>query len=460
MKFFGDYYVGLDQVSVDNIRIFGGDLFVAGRVEGQIIVLGGDVTLESTSIVNGQIVAIGGTINEKDGSIVNGKVVEANIKEGISYSEGPSSDVIPQYHDFRQEERYISPIHWWTNPNIHWFIYNRNEGFLCTPFNWHWDRRSLSSLRLSLSLGYRFGLEESSRRFAGKLSLEKGFFKQRNLIVFASIFRESQTDDSHRMPLNENSLATLLARQDFYDRWDEEGSAFGAGFGLNSLRFKVSYRNVEIDSIPITHRQFKMFQRDRLFRPNLPVISGSVRSVSTTITARTPGLEALESGLGILITGEKILSADAFDPFTRVMGMLTANIKPTPDIVLRTRTLVGTTLDTLPEFRYFGVGGLGSVSAFPYKVQRGDRMLQTNVELVFLPEFLDDDILIALFADGGYAWKDEEHGFSDYDTILDNALTAIGIGFGDEDMDWRINIARPLDGRDVWETTFRLNFNF
>ena len=140
--------------------------------------------------------------------------------------------------------------------------------------------------------------------------------------------------------------------------------------------------------------------------------------------------------------------------------MLTVNFKPTYDIILRSRCLVGTTIDTLPRFRYFGVGGLGSVSAFPYKAQVGDQMLQANVELIFLPEFLDNDHLIALFADAGYAWMQKEHGFGDFSTINEKALTAIGIGLGDEDMDWRINIARPLDGRDVWETTFRLNFNF
>lgn len=470
MKFFGDYYVGIDQVSVDNIRIFGGDLFVAGRVEGQIIVLGGDVTLESTSIVNGQIVAIGGSIYKKEGAEVNGKVVEANIKEGISLSEGSGNEATPEYHDFRLEKRFPSSRYRWIHPDTHWFIYNRNEGFLWTPLNWHWNRRSLSTIRINFSLGYRFGLKESARRFAGRFTLEKSFFEDQNLLFFGSVFRESRTDDSYRLPLKENSLAALFARQDFYDRWDEEGYELGSGLNLGWIRVKTAYRSVEINSIPITHRQLKLFHKKRPFRSNenvlpLPLVPENVgvtnvQTISATLTTKTPGFEAIRSGAGLVVTGEKVLHADSFDPFTRLLSNVTANLELAADIVLRSRFLVGTTTDTLPEYRYFGVGGLGSVSAYPYKKQRGDRMLQTNVELIFLPDFLDHDLLIALFADAGHAWMQDAYDLTDLGKIMDKALTAIGIGIGDDDMDWRINIARPLDGRDVWETTFRLNLNF
>ncbi|MDP6965820.1 MAG: hypothetical protein QF551_00905, partial [Candidatus Marinimicrobia bacterium] len=99
-------------------------------------------------------------------------------------------------------------------------------------------------------------------------------------------------------------------------------------------------------------------------------------------------------------------------------------------------------------------------TANPYKSQTGDRMIQMNVELVFLPDFLDDDWFIALFTDVGHAWMHIDHGFTDFNTISADAVTAIGVGIGGEDMDWRFNIARPLDGRDTWQTTLRFNMNF
>ena len=457
-KFFGDYYVGIDKVSRDNIRIFGGDLFVAGRVDGQIMVLGGDVTLESSCIVNGQIVAVGGSILKKEGAVVHGKLVEANIKEGISYSEGAGHEEEPEQHTFKLERRMRRSLKSWIHPDIHWFVYNRNEGFVWTPFNWRWDRRSQSSIRLSVSLGYRFGQNE----LAGRFTLEKGFLENRNLVVFASAFNESRTDDSYRLPKKENTLAAFLARQDFYDRWNEQGYELGMGFDVGWARIKAAYRYADTDSISITRRQARFFQKNRLFRSNeyVPVIPGDVRSLLATLSVRTPGLTELSTGAGLIVSGDHILKADKFGSFTRMKTTFMANWEFATDIFFRSRFLAGATTDTLPAFQYFGVGGLGSVSGYPYKLQLGDRMLQANVELMFLPDFFDGDLYISLFADAGYAWMQKAHGFTDLQSITDETITAIGIGLGDEDMDWRINIARPLDGRDVWETTFRLNLNF
>ena len=133
IKFFGDYYLGADQTSKENVRVFGGDLFLAGTVEGQIIVVGGDATLESTAVINGRVVAIGGEIFRKEGSVVNGEIVQANIREGINLSRNEGSlsekesDTFEFEDDFNEhhEWRYSSLVH----PQINWFIYNKDEGF-------------------------------------------------------------------------------------------------------------------------------------------------------------------------------------------------------------------------------------------------------------------------------------------------------------------------------------------
>ncbi|MBC8402370.1 MAG: BamA/TamA family outer membrane protein, partial [Candidatus Marinimicrobia bacterium] len=115
------------------------------------------------------------------------------------------------------------------------------------------------------------------------------------------------------------------------------------------------------------------------------------------------------------------------------------------------------------------VGGLGSISAYPYKTKWngdpwiGDRFVQLNTEFIFAPEFLDDDWTLILFADAGDAWMSDEYDITNVDSIINNGKSAIGIGFGSsdhDDIDWRVNIARPLDGTDYWESTLRINFNF
>ncbi len=455
-KFFGDYTIGLGETSYNNVRIFAGDLFVGGTVEGQIIVVGGDVMLESTAVIKGRIVAIGGTIHRKEGAVITGKVVEANIREGINISEEPvgEAEKFDYYFEYREEKlkRRTTLIH----PDINWFVYNRNEGFLFTPINWRWDDRGRSSFRLSLSLGYRFG----QRQPAGKLTLDKAFLKKRNFALFASAFRESRTDDSFRLPSDENSLAGLFARQDFYDRWDEEGFEAGAGLDLVWLRLKGKYRAAEVDSISISDRLWEVFHGDRLFRPNMRISSDYIRSFAGTVAVRSRDFDALSSGAGLYLMGEKVIDANTTEVFSRSTAMVSANLELAGGIVIRSRVIGGTSAGVLPEYRYFGIGGLGSVTAHPYKSQSGDRMIQMNAELIFLPDFLDDDWLIALFADAGHAWMNREHGFTDFNAVTKNTLTAIGIGIGDEDMDWRFNISRPLDGRNVWQTNLRFNMHF
>ena len=460
IKFFGDYYLGADQTSKENVRVFGGDLFLAGTVEGQIIVVGGDATLESTAVINGRVVAIGGEIFRKEGSVVNGEIVQANIREGINLSRNEGSlsekesDTFEFEDDFNEhhEWRYSSLVH----PQINWFIYNKDEGFFWTPFNWRFDRGGRSSFKTSLSLGYRFGQKET----AGRLTMEKSFGEGNGPALFFSAFRESRTDDDYRLPLNENSIATLFARQDFYDRWDEEGYEIGASLHGNVIEGKVAYRVVDISPFDPNSRLAKWLHGEREFRTPLHLPESKVTSLGGIVSLGSLHRDLFATGIGVTLTGETTLNSDSLDHFDRLSATVYLDWEMAPDIIFRSRTMMGDSKGELPQFRVFGVGGLGSVSALPYKVQTGGRMVQLNAELLLLPDFLEGDHYLSLFFDTGHTWDKSDYSFTDFSSITKSAISAVGIGIGDEDLDWRINIARALGVRDTWETTFRFNINF
>ncbi|HHZ80967.1 MAG TPA: hypothetical protein EYN59_07645, partial [Candidatus Marinimicrobia bacterium] len=168
----------------------------------------------------------------------------------------------------------------------------------------------------------------------------------------------------------------------------------------------------------------------------------------------------LATGLSIILEGETTLAADSLEKFDRLSATASFNWELSPNIVFHSRTMVGNSKGELPQFRAFGVGGLGSVSAHPYKVQTGNRMMQMNTELILLPDFMSGDHYFSLFFDAGHAWDKSDYSFSDFSSITDSAISAVGIGIGNEDLDWRINIAWALGGRNTWETTFRFNLNF
>jgi hemolysin activation/secretion protein len=135
-----------------------------------------------------------------------------------------------------------------------------------------------------------------------------------------------------------------------------------------------------------------------------------------------------------------------------------------PGLVFRNQTILGLSNGHLHSFRNFGIGGIGSVSAFPYKTKSGDHMIQTNVELIMTPDFTDENMFFKVFFDSGLAFDSDK--MVDIKKISDRKndfISAVGIGIGTESEDGLgvgFNLAKPLNDSDYLETTIRLHFNF
>jgi hemolysin activation/secretion protein len=119
---------------------------------------------------------------------------------------------------------------------------------------------------------------------------------------------------------------------------------------------------------------------------------------------------------------------------------------------------------SLPIYRQFGIGGLGSVSAHGYKSQLGNHMAQINTELVFTEEFTDTWFMVKLFYDGGMAYNSHDLVYmKPISEWSDTFLQSAGIGFGWDDGDrlkMGFNFAKQLGSNSPIESTIRFNFNF
>ncbi len=466
-KLFGDHTVEAGAVNSNNIRILGGNLFVYGTVDGKITVVGGDVTLGSTAVVNGTIVAIGGSVQKDDAAVINGKIVETHLKEGLVYREMEPAESIDGESKLVIKDRSIRATESWIHPEKENLIFNRNEGFVLS-LNHTWDGAKKSSVRLNTTLGYRFGSDEP----AGRLTLEKSFFSNSNLVFFGSVFKESRTDDYYRLDEGENTLAGILGRQDFYDRWDEEGWSTGIGLDLYHIKMKLKLASIKQDSIAVDDDLWSLFNKERDLRPNPTFdVQDQMDYIQATAAFKTKSYSPISTGLKIFVQGEAYQKADdganiytleSIQLRKRIFGFVKMNWEMAYGLVFRSQFMAGTSEGRLHEFRKFGVGGLGSVSAFPYKFQIGDQMVQLNGELIFTEDFTDEWFFLKLFVDGGYAWTGSSFNFNQQD-FMNYGISSAGIGFGSADEDdlyWSMNIAKPLDGSDYLETTVRLNYNF
>ena len=152
------------------------------------------------------------------------------------------------------------------------------------------------------------------------------------------------------------------------------------------------------------------------------------------------------------------------DPSLRLIHIAMANWEVSKGVVLRNRLILGMGSESLPIYRQFGIGGMGSVSAHGYKSQLGNHMAQINTELVFTEKFTDTWFMVKLFYDGGMAYNSNDLVDIGYisehsDTLLQSA----GIGFGwenGESLTMGFNFAKQLGSNSPIESTIRFNFNF
>jgi len=465
IRLYTDVTIDSSEIITNNIRILGGGLTVYGTVESQITVIGGDVHILSSAIIDGKIVAIGGDVQTDKDAQINGKIVEASLDQGLIYRETFTDSSESGEKDFGISTFSQHQSDGWVHPKPTVFQYNRNEGLRFVPLNWNWDHRNESLIRLSFSLGYRF----SSSEFIGRTTLESSLLKNRSATIFASGFKMVRTDDEFRLPEKENSWAGFLGRQDFYDRWDETG--FEAGFGLDFSYLKVKGKFVRAtqSEIPVNQDLWSFTNESNALRNNLFMDSTNldVDYLEGIAAFRTASYSPLKSGFAILSEVDMTLKKNdstLADPSLRLIHIAMANWEVSKGVVLRNRLILGMGSESLPFYRQFGIGGLGSVSAHGYKSQLGNHMTQINTELVFTEKFTDNWFMVKLFYDGGMAYNSPD--LMDMKPISERSNTLLqsaGIGFGWEDGDklkMGFNFAKQLGSNSPIESTVRLNFNF
>ena len=463
IRFYSDVTIDSSEIITNNIRILGGGLTVYGTVESQITVIGGDVHIFSSAVINGKIVAIGGDVQTDKDAQINGKIVEASLNQGLIYRETFTDSSASGEKNFGISTFSQHNSDGWVHPKPAIFEYNRNEGLRFVPLNWNWDHRNESLIRLSFSLGYRF----SSSEFIGRTTLESSLLKNRSATLFASGFKTARTDDEFRLPEKENSWASLWGRQDFYDRWDETGFEVGFGFDFSHLKVKGKFVRVTQSEIFVNQDLWSFTNASNRLQNNLFMDSINIDYLEGVAAFRTASYSPLKTGFAILSEVDMTLKKNdstLADPSLRLLNIAMANWEVSKGVVLRNRLILGMGSESLPIYRQFGIGGLGSVSAHGYKSQLGNHMAQINTELVFTEEFTDTWFMVKLFYDGGMAYNSHDLVYmKPISEWSDTLLQSAGIGFGWDDGDrlkMGFNFAKQLGSNSPIESTIRFNFNF
>jgi hypothetical protein len=346
---------------------FGGKVTVAGEVNRSVVVVGGDVHVDSGAVVRGSVVAFGGSIRKSDEAAVYGDVFAGNRQRFRPriFDEGGMNVV-----DFSMA-----------------LDYNRVTGVL------PWarlvvgpgDRRTVS---LHAASGYAFESELWHYR------IDLGRNERRGPIFLVGAYRDTKNDDQLRIGDAENLIFALLFRHDYRDYYFAEGFKIEGGWAFGRDRkVSLSYHNELIEPLEAHPQLWSLFGGDP-FPPNYARLrSVNDPRLATDFDGRLiflrlqaeyhlpyfPQREAGEWRGGVALeTSHPDLKSD-FN-YSRYYAWLTREQPLWRDQSIRARALAGGSGGALPAFRAFYLGGVGSLPGFGQKEFFGKKVWLGNLE--------------------------------------------------------------------------------
>ncbi len=421
VKILNDYTISAGDTVNKDLKIIGGNLTVAGIVNGEITIIGGDVELLATAVINGRLIILGGELHQSPLATVNGRTVEFNentwsiSRESEKEKEKEPEETVETTFDTRST----------AYSEEGWLRYNRQEGFYLQA-NLHLQSSYIKGATLYGGIGRAF----NRNKYYGVLGLEQ-LFRNRQLEFYIEGYSRAATDDIWRIADGTNSLAAFLIHEDFLDWYYTEGFTGGAVFHLPKLlTIKATYTD-EQQSFMNTVVNWSMFGGAKEFRSGYNIDEGRDIRLDYQLTLGKKYRWKSDDSPTIFIdyhhsnsTGtaefeymkdEFIL--DTYIPFDLGVGFHFGS------------RYGGITGDHFGLQHQFYIGGIGSLRGYGWKEFSGSHYLLASAELIFKH--------CSVFYERGTTW-DYDASTLDRDFIKKfqgpAGREAAGISFGNSDI--------------------------
>jgi hypothetical protein len=386
----GDVVIRAGDTVRTGVFVKDGNCMVLGCVEGDVTVRQGSILVKEGGRIRGNAHVTGGSIVKEEGGVIDGYEERTGLRRNRWR---PSKERM-------ERKRRTFDVPWADEQgSIENFIlrYNRVEGFffgLAREKKYYWDGYKDWN-------AYGFGgWGVKSHTWRGELGLARQFpFRgdEANGIVElgAEIYSLTDTKDLRVVSLNENSAAALFMHEDFLDYFQREGYAFHAAYYSKSATVKqelsFAYRIDRYESLR-NNVDWALFGGGKWFRENPAIDEGGMRSMLLTAGLSTAVREKRNTeGWVVFGTAEYakkdfggnfdfdryVIDARRFQPLGGYDGF---NI----------RLRAGSSAGTLPAQKTFELGGIGTMNAFPFQSEIGNRMILVNAEYIVDGRILDD----------------------------------------------------------------------
>jgi len=437
LRFKGDAEIAEDEAIRGDVVVLKGNLRISGEVGGNVLVLFGDVEVDSTALVDGDVVSAGGKIWRERGADILGDVIETDHL--FDRDRHRSTGYRNARDSYEREKRTYTRRRKWKNERTTcinlgqleeddlgsaWLDYNRVDGLtlgLRLPSQCWWDERRHNFAILGKG-GYSF----ASKQLQYQLGLERWMLDTFRFSLGGEIHDLTDSQDNWIISSMENSLAAFLIKEDFRDYYRREGfSAYiRQNFG-SCLSVKADYRSDRFWNLE-QETKWSLFGSHKRFRPNpsaLPMNFVDTNGISKTDMenlelqsfAATVTLDTRNSnknpdrGWLLQAFGERSgheLESDM--EFERFIVDLRRYQPLGWDENLDIRLRAGSATGVLPPMYWFDLGGISTLRGYDFKEFTGDRMVLGNLEYRLRPGrsdwFILDGFDLVLFVDSGLAW--------------------------------------------------------
>ena len=473
-RYYEDHDVQSYETIDGNITVVRGDLTVRGIVEGDIVVIYGDVIIESKALINGNVTSIGGKIEQVESSQVRGNQIETspkNIFRTSGFANNYRYDYGDDYDTWHYSYQYqYSTLPMWPLEDQILLRYNRVQGlFLGMEFP-----KSIANKYNIISLhGFGgYGFKEKAWRY--QIGIDRYFFNRTSyrFEIGANIHDLTDTKDDWIITPLENTLASFLIHEDFQDYYRRHGYEVHMSQNLTIfLKATLAYRNDDYNSVK-KNVDWALFGGDKKFRINPEIDEGNMRSIYGELYLDTRNNHETPRrgwyGKLSMEMSNSDLKSDFY--FNQYILELRHYIPVSRNERLDLRFKAGSAEGILPFQKRFELGGLSTLRGFRFKEFAGDRLLLSNIEYNISPSIFSrhfmffDDIRLIFFGDIGAAWYAEEDSkySQGFNTLQFSSLKSnLGIAFSNWDGTVRLNIAKRTDtNKDPMVLSFRIAKTF
>ncbi|NIP78937.1 MAG: hypothetical protein GWM90_06950, partial [Gemmatimonadetes bacterium] len=385
-RFDGAVSLPAGDVLRGDVAAVGGPFRIAGRVEGDVAMLDGDVVLEPGGEVTGSVIVVGGEVRLADDARVGGTIT-AYGEQWSRWGE-----------DERDRDRDDWPLSRWSDRGHSELTvrigasYNRVEG-LPIMFGPVVQTAGSNPLRLeALAIWRSESGALDSDRMGYRARAEQFLGGHRRLSVGASVYSVVDPMDRWRISDLEASLAAALFHDDYRDHYDRTGwSAFATVEPVRGVEARLEYRDEEHEALPAGD-PWSLFDGGDAWRLQPMIARGTLRSLvgSLEIDRRDDDDDpyrgwlarlALERPVGGTLTRPELLLVEPTgeDPVPDFFGATEVDTDFTTGLLdvrrympvgyrsqLNVRVVAGGRLDDgpLPAQMQHALGGIGTLPGF------------------------------------------------------------------------------------------------